>query len=103
MNCADQCCDEYQIQGTPTIRILYPKITPNRLDSAFYGFNLPVKNETEYFLDTTLYNLDVVTAKGVDIPVNLESIRDVPNPTKQYLPEFVETLPDTVEHAALIF
>ena len=30
-------------------------------------------------------------------------LRDLPDPNKEHLSEFVETLPDTVDHAALIF
>ena len=91
MNCADQSCDKYQvspshsqlfplyptvqIQGTPTIRIFHPGTSPNRLDSAFYGFNLPVKTDKDYFLDILLYNLAVVAGKGVQLPVKLNTIR----------------------------
>jgi len=75
MNCADQSCDKYQVQGTPTIRIFYPHTAPNRLDSTFYGFNLPVKSDRDYFLDILLYNLAVVAGKGVKLPVHLNTIR----------------------------
>ena len=104
-----------QIQGTPTIRIFHPKTIPDRLDSAFYGFNLPVKNYKEYFLDTILppFNLDVVTGKGMDL-INLvsqleiiQNISDilvkVPNQTKEHLSEFFKSCPFTANHAALIF
>merc|ERR1711892_48614 len=103
INCAEQSCDRYQIQGTPTVRLFHPRTSPNRLDSAFYGFNLPVNNDKEYFLDNILYNIEVAESRGVQIPVNLKMIRNVPESSKNRLSKFFETVPDSVEKAALIF
>ena len=77
MNCADQSCDVYQVQGTPTIRIFHPGTRINRMDSSFYGYNLPVKSDKEYFQDVILYNLAVVDSKGVHLPVRLNNIRSI--------------------------
>ena len=63
------------MQGTPTIRIFHPRTAPNTLDSAFYGFNVPVKDDMEYYLDILLYNLAVASSKGVTSPVNLNTLR----------------------------
>merc|ERR1712106_69280 len=103
MNCADQSCDKYQIQGTPTVRIFHPKTAPNKLDSAFYGFNVPVKSDREFYLDILLYNLAVTASKGVTPAVDLNTLRSVPSPDKKDLSEMFDSLPDTVDHVALIF
>jgi len=103
MNCADQSCDKYQIQGTPTIRIFHPGTMQNRLDSSFYGFNLPVRSDKEYFLDIILYNLAVVDSKGVKLPVMLNNIRNIPSPDVKSLSAMFNSLPQTASNAALIF
>ena len=38
-----------QIRGTPTIRVFHPMTVPNHLDSSFYGFEVPVKHDMEFF------------------------------------------------------
>ena len=55
--------------------MFHPRTAPNSLDSTYYGFNLPVKSDKEFFLDILLYNLAVVTGNGVELPLNLNTIR----------------------------
>ena len=38
-----------QIRGTPTIRVFHPMTVPNHLDSSFYGFEVPVKHDMDFF------------------------------------------------------
>ena len=57
------------------MRVFLPKTAPNMLDSSFYGFNLPVKSNREYFLDIILYNLALATSKGVILPININTFR----------------------------
>ena len=38
------------------------------MDSAFYGFDIPVKNDKEYYLKNILYNIRYV---GRTFPLNL--------------------------------
>ena len=38
-----------KIRGTPTIRVFHPLTAPNHLDSSFYGFEVPVKHDLEFF------------------------------------------------------
>jgi len=59
INCADQSCDRYQIEGTPTTRIFHPNTPANTMDSSYYGFDVPVKNDLEYYIKIILYNLGV--------------------------------------------
>jgi len=103
MNCADQSCDVYQVQGTPTIRIFHPGTRINRLDSAFYGYNLPVRSDKEYIQDIILYNLAVVGSKGIHLPVRLNNIRKIPSPDEKDLSAMFDNLPETATHAAIIF
>ena len=67
INCAEQPCDTYQIQGTPTIRIFHPGTSANRRDSAYYGFNVPLKESPDYYQDILLYNLEVITYKSATV------------------------------------
>ena len=91
INCADQSCERYQvglsvfcpagrvyhlqIKGTPTIRIFHPHTKTNIHDSAYYGFQVPVKNDKDYFLDIILYNLALVETKTGQSGVNLNTMR----------------------------
>ena len=92
INCADQSCDRYQvrtgkyfdmmkwwwnifesfkIQGTPTTRIFHPDTPVNKMNSAYYGFDIPVKNDKEYYIKYILYNIGVVESNGGSFPVKL--------------------------------
>merc|ERR1711953_1133803 len=103
INCADQSCDRYQIKGTPTIRIFPPNTKTNVLDSSYYGFEVPVKNDKDYFLDIILYNLALVETKtGSVTGVNLKTMRNVPSPSQLDLQSLFVHQPEA-ENIALIF
>ena len=66
---------DLQIQGTPTIRIFHPGTEANRLNSAFYGFNVPVKTDRNYYLNTIIYNFEIAEQNGKPVPVSLKPLK----------------------------
>jgi len=102
INCAEQSCDRYQIRGTPTIRVFHPMTVPNHLDSSYYGFEVPLKHDMEYFKATLLFNLQKVSEMGFST-VSINPIRLVPEPTTEALANMFSNLPDTAEFLALVF
>ena len=41
------------------------------MNSAYYGFDIPVKNDKEYYIKYILYNIGVVESNGGSFPVKL--------------------------------
>lgn len=106
MNCAEQSCDRYQIRGTPTVRVFHPHTIPNRMDSSYYGFDVPVKHDLDFFKATLLYNMAASSPPGKEMAGNtiaLSALRSVPEPTPESLATLFSTLPDTAEYVALVF
>jgi len=102
INCAEQSCDRYQIRGTPTIRVFHPMTVPNHLDSSFYGFEVPVKHDMDFFKATLLFNLQKASEMGFGT-MSINPIRFVPEPSTEALANMFSNLPETAEFLALVF
>jgi len=102
INCAEQSCDRYQIRGTPTIRVFHPMTVPNHLDSSFYGFEVPVKHDMEFFKATLLFNLQKASEMGFGT-MSINPLRLVPEPSTEALANMFSNLPETAEYLALVF
>ena len=59
-----------QIDGTPTTRIFHPNTPINLMDSSYYGFDIPVKNGKEYYVNIILYNIAVASSEEGNININ---------------------------------
>jgi len=102
INCAEQSCDRYQIRGTPTIRVFHPMTVPNHLDSSFYGFEVPVKHDMDFFKATLLFNLQKSSEMGFGT-MSINPLSFVPEPSTEALTNMFSNLPETAEFLALVF
>ena len=93
-----------QIEGTPTTRIFHPNTPVNQMDSAYYGFDIPVKSDKEYYLKIILYNIGVVAAKKGNLQVDL-NFPNIPVPGRDSveLMELFEAEPISTKYIAIIF
>ena len=63
INCATQdSCNDFSIQGTPTIRIIYPQ-TPNVIGN--YGVNIEASTAVPFWRSVVLHHAEVSQAKNV--------------------------------------
>jgi len=101
VNCADQSCDRYQISGTPTIRIFNPNTPVNQMDSAYYGFNMQVQNNKEFYVNNIVHNLGQLTKDRPSF--NLDYKWPVPSNNKADLENLFQLESNDVDFIVLLF
>ena len=63
INCAQATtCNQFNVQGTPTIRMLYPR-TPENIGN--YGLDIKSVTTVEYWKNIVLNHIELCQAKGI--------------------------------------
>ena len=77
MNCAQQYgCTTFGVQGTPTIRIIYPHTTEH--SNARYGINVEPTNLAHFWKTLVLHHLEILqrdSQHSLDGLPNLQSFK----------------------------
>ena len=59
INCAQQDCGEYDIEGTPTVRVFGPRYSgPNKNETLSIGRDVVPRHELEYWYETILAEIE---------------------------------------------
>ena len=68
INCAQQDCGDYDIRGTPTVRVFGPQYSgPNKNGTKDIGLDVVARHELEYWYETILEKTENVQRKEQDL------------------------------------
>ena len=74
INCAQQDCRDFNIQGTPTVRAFGPGYQGTNNNETDIGRDIPARHEVEYWYETILSLIEDIQEEEIDLPWKNESV-----------------------------